>query len=87
MSLHEKRINKTFDEWYEDYEGNGEELLLFNTIDLQSAFKEGYIQGITDGGIRDEVQFWKMVQERIEATGDSIPEILRLWIRCRIQRA
>lgn len=87
MSLHELRITKAFDEWYEDYEGNGEELLLFNTIDLQSAYREGCIQGITDGGIRDDVQFWKMVQARIEESGDSIPEILQRWILTRIQRA
>ena len=80
MSLHELRINKMFDEWYYDYECHGEELLLFNSIDLHTAYREGYIQAMSDVGIRDEVQFWKMVQERIEESGDSIPEILQCWI-------
>lgn len=48
MSLHELRINKTFDEWYEDYERHGEELLIFNSIDLHTAYREGYFQAMAD---------------------------------------
>lgn len=58
------RINKEFDNWYDTFERDGGELLLFNTpifmkLDLQEAFKEGYIQAMTDytkglEGVRDE---------------------------------
>jgi len=30
-----------FDDWYENYKRDGGELLLFNTIDLQAAYKAG----------------------------------------------
>ncbi len=31
----------TFDDWYEQYEWDGGELMLFNTIDLAAAFEAG----------------------------------------------
>lgn len=31
----------TFDDWYETYERDGGELMLYNTIDLQAAFEAG----------------------------------------------
>jgi hypothetical protein len=36
----------TFDDWYEQYEYDGEELVLFNTIDLANAFEAGKAEGI-----------------------------------------
>ena len=35
----------TFDDWYEQYEHDGNELLLFNTIDLDAAFCAGIEEG------------------------------------------
>lgn len=37
----EKTMNESFDAWYETYERDGGELLLFNTIDLEAAFAAG----------------------------------------------
>lgn len=32
----------TFEDWYETYERDGGELMLYNTIDLESAYQAGY---------------------------------------------
>lgn len=32
----------TFDDWYETYERDGGELMLFNTIDLEAAYQAGF---------------------------------------------
>jgi len=36
----------TFQDWYEQYDYDGEELVLFNTIDLANAFEAGKAEGI-----------------------------------------
>lgn len=35
-----------FDDWYEQYQRDGGELMLFNTIDLEAAFEAGRKSGI-----------------------------------------
>lgn len=32
----------SFDDWYENYERDGGELMLFNTIDLEAAYQAGF---------------------------------------------
>ena len=34
-----------FEEWYETYERDGGELMLFNTLDLEAAYEAGLAEG------------------------------------------
>lgn len=72
----------SFEEWYETYERDGGELMLFNTIDLEAAytagalsvcgpdtpFTEGYAKGYSDGAQEERERCARVAEKTFKST-------------------